>query len=107
MVAVIFFWCLAAAGCGQKASQSTARLPYAKVANAEPVSSLPSYLPKKFTPSFTHYPLTASKSMKIVHRRDCAVTETIPAADRAYFRVYQQASDQGYQPCQACRPDLP
>ena len=108
------FWLLAVwlatgslGGCTQGASQDNVRKPYAKVANDEPVSHLPSYLPQKFTPNFTRYPLIASKSKKIVHRRDCALTEAIPAADRTYFRAFPQAGEQGYKPCEVCRPDLP
>lgn len=98
---------LSAGGCGQSASQDNVRHSYAKVANSEPVSNLPSYLPQKFTPDFTHYPLIASKSKKIVHRRDCRLTEAIPAADREYFRGFRSAEEQGYKPCEDCRPDLP
>jgi hypothetical protein len=106
-VAILGLALLGAGGCGQGVSHDAVRKPYAKVANAEPVSNLPGYLPQKFTPSLTHYPLIASKSKKIVHRRDCALTEAIPAADRDYFRGFRPADEQGYKPCDACRPDLP
>ena len=94
-------------GCGPSAAHEAVRQPYAKVASDEPVSNLPSYLPQKFTPNSARYPMIASKSKKIVHRRDCALTEAIPAADRDYFRAFRPADEQGYKPCEACRPDLP
>jgi hypothetical protein len=93
-------------GCGQNAAQGHVQ-PYAKVLSDEPVNHLPSNLPQKFTPNFTRYPLIASKTLKIVHRRDCALTAAIPTADRDYFRAWSQAGQAGYKPCDACRPDLP
>jgi len=93
--------------CSQSASSDNVRKPYAKTANTDPVSNLPGYLPQKFTPNFTRFPLIASKSKKIVHRRDCALTDAIPTADRDYFRAFRSADAQGYKACDACRPDLP
>lgn len=92
-------------GCGPAAPQAGSPQAYAKIADEDPVSNLPSTLPQKFTPNAARYPFIASKTVKVVHRRDCALTESIAAADRDYFRAFRIAGEQGYKPCEACRPD--
>jgi hypothetical protein len=95
------------AGCGNRDTGREAPQAYPTAQNQSALSGLPAHLPQQFAPGFSRLPMMASKTGKVVHRRDCALTDAIPAPDREYFRAYPQAAGKGYQACGVCRPDQP
>jgi hypothetical protein len=56
-------------------------------------------------PSFSLFPIVASRSQRIAHRTSCRLVAALPEKDRQYFRGYSLAVKEGFTPCAECRPD--
>jgi len=96
------------AGCGPQSEPNAQPSPQAQTSEApEPGVPAGLGLPDKFAPTMSMYPIVASKSQKIAHRRDCGQLQAVASSDREYFRVFGMAQNEGYKPCPKCRPDRP
>ncbi len=94
------------AACGETPNQENVKA-YPTSQQTGMNSNLASGLPQQFAPTSSRYPMTGSKPLKIVHRTNCALVDSIKSNNREYFRAFRPAQEQGYEPCHSCRPDQP
>lgn len=112
MVLVCGLAVLSVAGCGSRSPRTDpgqtqpAHPPVQQEEGMGGPQSIPG-LQAEVVPSFSFYPIVASRSQKLVHRASCPQLRRLPDKDRQYFRGYFLAEKEGFKPCPECRPDRP